>query len=294
LRNPAEQAEASEPDKFERKEVQGIMAEKEPAFVVVDRRKFTADGEIRDTYTPVAEEKAAPAAPVTASSGTTLRIEEAPLPDDSGLHEAASASVIPMPHRSTLEAEDFEDAPILGDDLSSTDFDADGEGPGADEPAGEEESVGEEPFVYPEAQGQPDHEDADDPETPQAPTAAESAAQNDAYQRSAREMDWLLRQANPGMKATAPVGFEHIVQSFYMSAIMAMGAGTEPGQKPRIDILGARQSIDMLSVLADKTRGNLDDKEQRLVDGVAFELRMMFLELTNAIAAQAQQAPGRR
>jgi hypothetical protein len=275
------------------------MAEKEPAFVVVDRRKFTADGEIRDTYTPAAEEKAAPAATITASQTTTLRIEEALLPEESGPHEAESPSVMTMPHRSTVEAEDFENPPVLGEDFAGTelahaDYDADGEGPGVDEPAHEEESSVEETFVYPEAERRSDHEDSDEPEAPQAPTAAESAAQNEAYQRSAREMDWLLRQANPGMKATAPVGFEHIVQSFYMSAIMAMGAGTEPGQKPRIDILGARQAIDMLSVLADKTRGNLDDKEQRLVDGVAFELRMMFLELTNAIAAQAQQAPGRR
>jgi hypothetical protein len=123
------------------------------------------------------------------------------------------------------------------------------------------------------------------------PTAAETAAQHNAYQQSAQQMDALLQQANPGMKAPAAVGFEHIVQSFYLSAIMAMGAGTEPNQKPRIDILGARQAIDMLNVLGEKTRGNLDENEQRLLQGVTFELRMMFLELTNAIAAQAHQPP---
>ena len=75
---------------------------------------------------------------------------------------------------------------------------------------------------------------------------------------------------------------------------MAMGAGTEPGQKPRIDIVGARQSIDMLSILQDKTKGNLTDKEQRLLQNALFDLRMMFVELTNAIAQSAQQPPPKK
>jgi hypothetical protein len=70
-----------------------------------------------------------------------------------------------------------------------------------------------------------------------------------------------------------------------------MGAATEPGQKPRIDIIGARQSIDMLTVLQEKTRGNLNDTEQQLLQNMLFEVRMMFLEITNAIASQAQQPP---
>ena len=92
------------------------------------------------------------------------------------------------------------------------------------------------------------------------------------------------------MQSSGQVAFEHVIQSFYLSAIMAMGAGTEPGQKPRIDILGARQSIDMLAVLEEKTRGNLTEQEQQLLQGITFELRMMFLELTNAISKQAHGA----
>jgi hypothetical protein len=124
-------------------------------------------------------------------------------------------------------------------------------------------------------------------------SAAETAEQDLAYRESSRALDSLLQQANPGMQAPGVVGFEHVVQSFYLSAIMAMGAGAEPGQKPRVDILAARQSIDMLSVIEAKTKGNLSPEEQQLVQGISFELRMMFLELTNAISAQAHQpAPG--
>ena len=76
-------------------------------------------------------------------------------------------------------------------------------------------------------------------ETLPEPTAQESAEQHEAYKQSAEDLDSMLRQANPGLDPSAPVSMEHIIQSMYLSAIVAMGAATEPGQKPRIDIIGA-------------------------------------------------------
>jgi uncharacterized protein DUF1844 len=134
-----------------------------------------------------------------------------------------------------------------------------------------------------------------DPAAPEdllaGPSAQESAESHAAYQQSARDIDDMLRQANPGVEVAPDSTFEHVIQSIYLSAVMAMGAGTEQGQKPRIDIVGARQSIDMLSILQDKTKGNLTEKEQRLLQNALFDLRMMFVELTNAIAQSAQQPP---
>jgi hypothetical protein len=120
-------------------------------------------------------------------------------------------------------------------------------------------------------------------------TVHESAEQNAAYQQSSQQLDAMLRQANPDLGPTAEISFEHIIQSFYVSAMISMGAGTEPGQKPRVDILGARQSIDMLALLQEKTKGNLTPREESTLRNVLFELRMMFLEITNAIAQQAQR-----
>lgn len=119
----------------------------------------------------------------------------------------------------------------------------------------------------------------------------ESAQQHAAYRDSSDKLDQMLKQANPGMEDSGPVTFEHVIQSIYLSAMIAMGAGTEQGQKPRIDILGARQSIDMLSVLQEKTKNNLVEREQRMLQSALFELRMAFLEITNAIAQSAQQQP---
>ncbi|HTZ90558.1 MAG TPA: DUF1844 domain-containing protein [Alloacidobacterium sp.] len=126
------------------------------------------------------------------------------------------------------------------------------------------------------------------------PSAQESADQHAAYQQSSQEIDNMLRQANAGAEVAQDTTFEHVIQSIYLSAIMAMGAGTEQGQQPRIDIVGARQSIDMLAILQEKTKGNLTEKEQRLLQNGLFDLRMMFVEITNAIAKSAQQPPPKK
>jgi len=69
---------------------------------------------------------------------------------------------------------------------------------------------------------------------------------------------------------------------------MQMGAGTPEGQRPRIDILGARQTIDLLGVVLEKSKGNLSAHEERTLMTVLYELRMTFLELTRMIASQTQ------
>lgn len=122
-------------------------------------------------------------------------------------------------------------------------------------------------------------------------SAQEEAAAHHAYQQSSEHIDTMLRAANPAAGPAPAVTFEHVIQSIYLSALVALGAAAEPGQKPRIDILGARQSIDMLGVLQEKTKGNLTEKEQRLLQNALFEVRMMFLEVTNAIAQQAAKPP---
>lgn len=128
-------------------------------------------------------------------------------------------------------------------------------------------------------------------ETPPELSAQDEAAAQHAYRQSSEHIDTMLRAANPAAGAVPAVTMEHVIQSIYLSAIVALGAAAEPGQKPQIDLLGARQSIDMLGVLQEKTRGNLSEKEQRLLQNALFEVRMMFLEVTNAIAQQAQRAP---
>jgi len=128
-------------------------------------------------------------------------------------------------------------------------------------------------------------------ELPAAPTAEESQEQKEAYDASAQRLEDLVRAQNPAMGEQPPITFENLIQQFYLSAMIQMGAGTQEGQHPRVDILGARATIDMLGVLAEKTRGNLTAEEENTLQAVLFEVRMAFLELTKMINMQAMQPP---
>ena len=128
-------------------------------------------------------------------------------------------------------------------------------------------------------------------ELPPPPTATESREQKTAYDASAQRLEDLIRAQNPAMGPQPPIGFEQLAQQIYVSAMIQMGAGTQEGQRPRVDILGARNTIDLLGVLEEKTRGNLTEAEDSMMQTILFEVRMAFLELTSMITLQAMQPP---
>src|ERR1035437_1355683 len=97
---------------------------------------------------------------------------------------------------------------------------------------------------------------ASEAEMPPLPTAQESREQKAAYDASARRLEDMVRAQNPAAGAPPQISFEHLVQQFYVSAMIPMGAGAQEGQRPKVHIMGARTTIDLLGVLAEKTRGN--------------------------------------
>jgi len=126
---------------------------------------------------------------------------------------------------------------------------------------------------------------------PAAPTVEESREQKSAYDASAERLEDLIRAQNPGAGPQPPVTFESLVQQLYLSAMIQMGAGTREGERPRVDIVGARQTIDLLGILSEKTKGNLNEQEDRMLQTVLFEARMAFLELTSMITLQPPPPP---
>jgi len=126
---------------------------------------------------------------------------------------------------------------------------------------------------------------------PEPPTAEEQHEQHQAYQASGKKLDELF-QSRLGAQGNYPeMTFDKVIESFYMSALIQMGALRQEGEEPRVDIIGARQTIDSLTLLHEKTKGNLTDKEQTMLQNVLFELRMAWIELTNAIAKRAVEQP---
>jgi hypothetical protein len=71
--------------------------------------------------------------------------------------------------------------------------------------------------------------------------------------------------------------------TFFLSISSAayMGLGIVPppqGGSPRIDLELARQNIDLLELMYEKTRGNRTPEEDRLIEQLLFETRMRFIE----------------
>ena len=126
---------------------------------------------------------------------------------------------------------------------------------------------------------------------PPPPTAEEQQQQNEAYKASGKKIDDMIAAAGKSTQGPLEMTFERVIESFYMSALIQMGAIRQDNEAPRVDIIGARQTIDSLTVLQEKTRGNLTDREKTLLQNVLFELRMAWIEITNAVATSATR-PG--
>jgi hypothetical protein len=94
----------------------------------------------------------------------------------------------------------------------------------------------------------------------------------------------------PRAAARAPAGspprvdFGTLVHSFLVTALYHLGLAADPetGQPTAADLPAARQDIEILEVLQEKTRGNLDAEEARLLESALYELRMRFVEASRA------------
>jgi hypothetical protein len=83
-----------------------------------------------------------------------------------------------------------------------------------------------------------------------------------------------------------PPTFEFLVFSLKMQAEMRLGLvhfGEEQDAAP--DLPSARHAIDLLAMIAEKTKGNLSLEEQRLVENSLTELRFRFVQISEAPAA---------
>jgi hypothetical protein len=127
---------------------------------------------------------------------------------------------------------------------------------------------------------------------PPPPSEADRQAQHDAFKETSKKLDAQIQSELGGRRVQDfEMNFERFIASLYMSALMQLGLMHEQGGQVGVDLLGARQTIDTLGMLADKTKGNLTMTENNLMQNVLYELRMAYVEVTNAIA-RGPQTPG--
>ncbi|HEY1800361.1 MAG TPA: DUF1844 domain-containing protein [Terriglobales bacterium] len=137
-----------------------------------------------------------------------------------------------------------------------------------------------------------DNQATDSPQTiPPPPSSKEQQAQAEAYRNSSQDLDRQVEQSGHSAKELE-MTFERFMASLYMTAMMQLGLMHEQGGQPQIDIIGARQTIDTISLLSEKTKGNLSPAEGNFMQTSLYELRMAYVEVTNALAHPPQAAGG--
>ncbi len=110
---------------------------------------------------------------------------------------------------------------------------------------------------------QPDEEKKSEPDEPQASAAAEEVKQEEPKREEHHR----------------PIDFTAFVVSLANTALFQLGLIKIPGgEEVKKDLQAARQTIDLVALLEEKTKGNLTDQEARILKETLFQLRMAFVE----------------
>lgn len=112
-------------------------------------------------------------------------------------------------------------------------------------------------------------------EKPATPSQAAHEAKTAAPSSSSQP------QSEPGHGPAMPVTFGSFVISLGSSSLMLMGEQIDPQQPAMpVNLPQAKEIIDLLSVLEEKTKGNLTTDEQTVLRDMLYALRMKYVNLT--------------
>jgi hypothetical protein len=75
------------------------------------------------------------------------------------------------------------------------------------------------------------------------------------------------------------INFATFVMGLTTQALMHLGEIAEQGQPSVPDLPAAKQMIDLLGILREKTKGNLDPDEDQLLASMLYDLRMRYVEV---------------
>jgi len=99
------------------------------------------------------------------------------------------------------------------------------------------------------------------------------------------EAAYAEARARGGGADLPSIDFTTFVLSLSHSALLHLGDAPDPvsGER-RVDLPLARQSIDLIALLQEKTRGNLTGEEERVLAQALFDLRMRYVEVAKSNA----------
>jgi Domain of unknown function (DUF1844) len=110
-------------------------------------------------------------------------------------------------------------------------------------------------------------------------TPSEETAKNKTTEKKHEEQPQEKSQAAPEPEFDFPVNFSNFVLSLSTSALFHFGDFPDhEGGTAQKNLPAAKQTIDILDMLNEKTKGNLDENESKLIQGVLYELKMRFVK----------------
>lgn len=88
------------------------------------------------------------------------------------------------------------------------------------------------------------------------------------------------KQSDRSAEASFPVHFSSFILSLATSALIHLGQEANPATGERsVELPAARQVIDLITLLEEKTKGNLTPEEENLLQQILFTLRLKFVEV---------------
>jgi len=130
-----------------------------------------------------------------------------------------------------------------------------------------------------EGELKPEHRSSDAPPSVTPPNV-EAGEPSSAGAAPGRSHEAQTAQASSPRRETAPeITFGTFVVGLSTQALVHLGEIPDPHtNQPARDLAAAQQLIDIIAMLENKTRGNLDHDEQAMLEGILFELRMKYVE----------------
>lgn len=89
----------------------------------------------------------------------------------------------------------------------------------------------------------------------------------------------------PRREFLPPLDFSSIVTLLYVPTLVHLGLIADPASgEPRERLELAKRQIDLLDLLKDKTKGNLEEDEEKQLEGILGELKMIYLRKTRIVS----------
>jgi hypothetical protein len=103
------------------------------------------------------------------------------------------------------------------------------------------------------------------------------------FRHAQAAFDTAKRETDKEAERLPPVDFATLVLSLHHSARVHLGDAPSPAdEKTAVNLPLARQTIDLIALLRDKTHGNLNGEEERIVEQALYDLRMRYVEVTKS------------